>query len=311
MTFLQIDLPALLVAVLAALAAALVGNVLVLRRQALMGDALSHMVLPGIVLGFMISGTAHSWAMAAGALGAGLIGAGLVAAIRRLGRLDAATAMGVALTAMFAFGVLLLEAADASNVHLDVEHALYGALEAAIWLWPTTWADVFDPAGWAELPREIPLLLVALSGLGAAFLIAFKEIRLVTFDPDYARSLGVSGWLSELAINGAAAIAVVAAFDAVGAILVIAMLICPAAAARLLTDRLSTQIWLSLFLAASIAVAGYAAAVWAAPALGAPAALNAAGSVACAGGILLGLAAAWRRTRKDNLKTQGIRLTID
>jgi len=294
MTFLQIDLPALVVAVLAALAAALVGNILVLRRQALMGDALSHMVLPGIVLGFLISGSTHSWAMAVGALAAGLVGAGLIAVIRRLGRLDPATAMGVALTGMFAFGVLLLELADARNVHLDVEHALYGSLESAIWLWPTTWADVFDPAGWSELPREIPLLLVALAALGFGFAVAFKEIRLVAFDPDYAVALGLPGWATELCINGAAALAVVAAFDAVGSILVIAMLICPAAIARLLTDRLSSQVWLSLAAAAGVAIAGYCAAVWGAPALGAPAALNAAGMMACVGGAALAGASIWR-----------------
>lgn len=298
MTFLQIDLPALLVAVLAALAAALVGNILVLRRQALMGDALSHMVLPGIVAGFLISGAVHSWAMAAGAMAAGLAGAGLISLIVRLGRLDPATAMGVVLTSMFAGGVLLLEFADARNVHLDVEHALYGSLEASIWLWPTVWTDIFDPAGWVELPREVPLLAVALAVLGVAFAVAFKEIRAVAFDPDYAAALGLPGWLTELAINGAAALAVVAAFDAVGSILVIAMLICPAATARLLTDRLARQVWLSLIVAAAVAVAGYGAAVWAAPALGAPAALNAAGVIACVGGVALTAAVAWRNRQR-------------
>jgi manganese/zinc/iron transport system permease protein len=301
MTFLQIDLPAILVAVLAALAAALVGNILVLRRQALMGDALSHMVLPGIVVGYMISGAAHSWAMAVGALVAGLLGAGLIAMVRRLGKLDPATAMGVVLTAMFAGGVLLLEAADASNVHLDVEHALYGSLESAIWLWPMEWGDIFDPAGWSGLPKEVPLLLAALVVLGLAFVVAFKEIGLTAFDPDYAVSLGLPGWTTELLINGAAALAVVAAFDAVGSILVIAMLICPAATARLLTDRFAAQVWASLAFAVLIAIGGYAFAAWGAPALGAPAAINAAGAMAGVGGLVLGLAA-WRyRARKKQI----------
>jgi len=301
MTFWQIDFPAMLVAVLAALAAALVGNILVLRRQALMGDALSHMVLPGIVAGYMISGAADSWAMAAGAMAAGLIGAGLIAAVQRLGKLDPATAMGVVLTAMFAGGVLLLEAADASNVHLDVEHALYGSLESAIWLWPTEWTDIFNPAGWTELPTEVPLLLGALFVLAVAFAVAFKEIRLTAFDPDYAVSLGLPAWATELLINGAAALAVVAAFDAVGSILVIAMLICPAATARLLTDRFAMQVWVSLAFAVLIAIGGYAFAVLGAPALGAPAAINAAGAMAGVGGLVLGLAA-WRyRARKKQI----------
>ena len=151
MMFLQLDFPAMLVALLAALSAALVGNVLVLRRQALMGDALSHMVLPGVVGGYILTGDTKSWSMVLGALVAALAGAGLIVMIRRLGRLDAATAMGVVLTMLFALGVVMLELADASNVHLDIEHALYGSLEAAIWIGPLTWQEAL-----AARPVGIP-----------------------------------------------------------------------------------------------------------------------------------------------------------
>lgn len=294
MTFLQLDMPAMLVALLAALSAALVGNVLVLRRQALMGDALSHMVLPGVVGGYLMTGDTHSWSMVIGALIAALAGAGLIVMIRRLGRLDAATAMGVTLTMLFALGVVMLEMADASNVHLDIEHALYGSLEAAIWIGPYTWMEALDPAQWATLPREIPLLVGVLIVLAVAMVLAFKEIRLTSFDPSYAAALGLPAWASELAVNTAAALAVVAAFDAVGSILVIAMLICPAASARLLTNGLSAQIWVSLIIAALVALGGYGAAAWGAPAIGLPSALNAAGTIAVVGGIALGGAAAWR-----------------
>jgi manganese/zinc/iron transport system permease protein len=158
MTFLQIDLPAMTLAILAGLTAALVGNLLILRRQALMGDALSHMVLPGIVGGYVISGHPKSWTIVGGALLAGLLGAGLISLIQRLGRLDAATAMGVVLTTMFAAGVLLIELINISGIHLDIEHALYGSLESVIWLYPVGWKDIFNPAGWADLPREIPFI---------------------------------------------------------------------------------------------------------------------------------------------------------
>lgn len=302
MMFLQLDLPAILVALLAALSAALVGNVLVLRRQALMGDALSHMVLPGVVGGYLIAGDAQSWSMVLGALAAALAGAGLIVLIRRLGRLDAATAMGVALTMMFALGVVMLELADASNVHLDIEHALYGSLEAAVWIGPLSWAEALHPAQWSSLPREIPLLLVVLAVLGAAMVVAFKEIRLAAFDPDYGAALGLPAWVSELVINTAAALAIVAAFDAVGSILVIAMLICPAAAARLVTDRLVAQIWASLAIASVVAVTGYAAAAWGAPLIGLPAALNAAGTIAVAGGIALAAAAGWRAMHQRRVR---------
>jgi len=302
MMFLQIDFPAMLVALLAALSAALVGNVLVLRRQALMGDALSHMVLPGVVGSYILTGDTKSWSMVFGALVAALTGTGLIVMIRRLGRLDAATAMGVVLTMLFALGVVMLELADSSNVHLDIEHTLYGSLEAAIWIGPLTWQEALQPAQWTSLPREIPMLLAVLAVLAIAMLIAFKEIRLAAFDPDYGAALGLPAWVSELAINTAAALAVVAAFDAVGSILVIAMLICPAASARLITDRLAAQIYVSLLIAGAVAIGGYGAAAWAAPAIGLPAALNAAGTIAVTGGVALAIAAGWSAFRRHQTR---------
>jgi manganese/zinc/iron transport system permease protein len=199
---------------------------------------------------------------------------------------------------LFALGVVMLELAEASNVHLDVEHALYGSLEAAVWIGPLTWVEALNPAHWASLPREIPMLLAVLAVLAIAMIVAFKEIRLTAFDPDYAAALGLPAWASELAINTAAALAVVAAFDAVGSILVIAMLICPAAAARLLTERLAAQIYVSLLIAGFVALGGYAAAAWGAPALGLPAALNAAGTIAVTGGVALAAAAGNRAMRR-------------
>ena len=287
MTFLQIDLPAMTLAILAGLTAALVGNLLILRRQALMGDALSHMVLPGIVCGYVISGLPKGWAIVGGALLAGLLGAGLISLIQRLGRLDAATAMGVVLTTMFAAGVLLIELINISGIHLDIEHALYGSLESVIWLYPVGWKDIFNPAGWADLPREIPFIAGTFFTLATAFFITAKEIRLVTFDPSFSATLGIPFWLTELLINCAVAIAVVAAFDAVGSILVISMLICPTATARLITNRFNLQIGVSLFIAAFSALLGYVFAVWGAPYLGSPGAVNAAGGIACVAGTIL------------------------
>jgi manganese/zinc/iron transport system permease protein len=295
MTFLQIDLPAITVAILAGLTAALVGNLLILRRQALMGDALSHMVLPGIVAGYLISGHPKTWVTIAGALVAGLVGAAIVALIRKIGRLDMATAMGVVLTAMFAVGVLLIETTGVAGVHLDVEHVLYGSIESVIWPHPVAWANILSLDGWDHLPEEIPFLAATFAILSAAFLLTAKEITLVTFDPGFGITLGLPFWVSELAINGAVTIAVVAAFDAAGSILVIAMLICPAATARLTTNHFRSQIWASLFFAATAAIVGYSFAVWGAAALGASSAVNAAGGIACVAGFILGIVAIWHR----------------
>ena len=107
--FLQIDLPAMTAAVLACISCALVGNFLVLRRQSMLGDAISHAILPGIVVGFLVTGTRAGLGVILGALAAAIVAGVLIEAVRRLGRLDGGAAMGVVFTVMFAGGVVLIE----------------------------------------------------------------------------------------------------------------------------------------------------------------------------------------------------------
>ena len=151
MEFVALSLPPLLIGLFAAVACALPGNFLVLRKQSLIGDAISHVVLPGIVVAFLLTGRVAAWPMMLGAAAAALVAVVLIEAIRRLGRIEAGAAMGVVFTAMFAGGVLLLEQSDTSNVHLDVEHALYGNLESLIWLDATGWGSLFDPEARIEV----------------------------------------------------------------------------------------------------------------------------------------------------------------
>ena len=153
--FLQFDLPALLVGTLAALVCGLLGNFLVLRRQSLLGDAISHVVLPGIVAGFLVAGAIATVPMLLGAGAAALIAVALIELIRRLARVEPGAAMGVVFTTMFAAGVVLLEQSGARSVHLDVEHALYGNVEATIWLDVAAPSDLFDRSVLATLPDAI------------------------------------------------------------------------------------------------------------------------------------------------------------
>ncbi|MEY8837720.1 metal ABC transporter permease, partial [Cribrihabitans sp. XS_ASV171] len=118
--FVPLSLTPLLIGVFAAIACALPGNFLVLRRQALIGDAISHVVLPGIVVAFLLTGVIAAWPMMLGAAGAALVAVASIEAVRRLGRIEPGAAMGVIFTTMFAGGVLLLEQTDTSSVHLDV-----------------------------------------------------------------------------------------------------------------------------------------------------------------------------------------------
>ena len=300
--FLQIDLPAILVGVLSALACGLLGNFLVLRRQALMGDAISHVVLLGIVAAFLVTGATASWAMLAGAAVASLLAVGLIELVGRVGLLDRGTAMGVVFTTMFAAGVVLLEQSGARGVHLDVQHSLYGNIEGTVWLDATGWGSLLDPAALAGLPPVVPRLLVVTALVAALIALFYKELKVATFDPLLADSLGIpSRWISAGLVT-AVAVAAVAAFDAVGSILVIAMFVCPAATARMLTDRLSTQIWLSAAVAVIAGVAGYVLAAFGPLWLGLAGSVSAAGTIAVVAGLLQAAAmllapryGAWRR----------------
>jgi manganese/zinc/iron transport system permease protein len=288
--FLQVDLPALLACLFATLACALLGNFLVLRRQSLMGDAIAHAVLPGIVLGFLVAGTRATWPIFLGALVAAVVAAVAIDLVRRFGRLDSGTAMGVVFSIMFAGGVVLMEQAAAHSVDLDAECVLFGQLEDILWLAPDGWASLLEPAVWADLPREV-ITLAAVTAIAALCVALFyKELKITSFDPELATTLGIPAGSVNLGLMVLVGAVAVAAFEAVGSILVIAMFICPAAAARMFTDRLISQIGLSLLFAALAGIGGYIAAAWAPFWLGSDHSLGASGMVAAATGVILALA---------------------
>ncbi|MEQ9257742.1 MAG: metal ABC transporter permease [Roseovarius sp.] len=289
--FVSLSLPPLLIGIFAAIACALPGNFLLLRRQALIGDAISHVVLPGIVGAFLVTGAVAAWPMMAGAGVAALVAVFLIEIIRRLGRIEPGAAMGVVFTAMFAGGVLLLEQTDTSGVHLDVQHALYGNLESLIWLDGLGWASLLDPAALAGLPPELPRMALTLLFVAAFTLILWRPLKLSTFDEGFARTLGLPTGLIGLSLVVVAAIAAVAAFDAVGSIIVIAMFICPPAAARMMTNGLEAQIWWSVGFATLSAVLGYVLAGYGPLWLGFENAVSAAGMIATVSGLILAVTA--------------------
>lgn len=296
--FVALSLPPLLIGTFAAIACALPGNFLVLRRQALIGDAISHVVLPGIVVAFLVTGRIGTWPMMLGAAGAALISVALIELIRRLGRVDAGAAMGVTFTAMFAGGVLLLEQSDTSSVHLDVQHALYGNLESLIWLEAAGWKSLLDPVALAALPPELTRIAVTLVAVIAFVRLLWRPLKISTFDEGFARAQGIPATLLGLALVVTAAAAAVAAFDAVGSIIVIAMFICPPAAARLMTQRLEAQIWWSVAFATLSAVLGYVLAGYGPLWLGGQNSVSAAGMIATVSGMILAAAALFAPHRK-------------
>lgn len=288
--FVMLNLVPLAVGMLASVSCALLGNFLVLRRQALVGDAISHVVLPGIVGAFLVTGTIAAGAMLTGAAVAAVVAILLIESIRKAGRIEPGAAMGVVFTAMFAAGVLMLEQSNARSVHLDVEHALYGNLESIVWFSGWGWGALLDPAALAELPPPLYRLALVLAVV-VLFIVAFwKELVLGTFDAAFADSVGARPGLVGLALIVMVAVVSVMAFDAVGAIIVIAMFICPAGAARLMTDRLVPQLLWSMAFAVLAAVLGYVLAAWGPLWVGMRASVSAAGMIASVSGVILALA---------------------
>lgn len=286
-----LDLFPLLAAVLAAVSCGLIGNFLVLRKLSLMGDAMSHSVLPGLVVAFMLTGVRTAPVMFLGATLAGIATVVLVELIKRMGRVEPGAAMGVVFSVMFALGVLLIERA-ARNTDLDAACVLHGQLESLAWTSgaPASWWGVFGSATIQAAPPQVWTLLLT-AGLSIALVVAlFKELRLAAFDPAMATAQGFSATALHYLLMIFVAGATVASFEAVGSILVIAMLIVPAATARLLTDRLPSQLLVSMAVAIGAAVLGYLGSIGV-PQFFDKREVNAAGSMAVALGCLLVLAA--------------------
>jgi len=261
---------------LCAMACALPGCFLVLRRMSMMGDAISHAVLPGLAIAFLVTGQRASIPMFVGAVIAGLLTALFTQWIHRAARVDEGAAMGVVFTTMFAIGlVIIVKAAD--HVDLDPGCVLYGAIEL-------TPLDTVSLLG-MEIPRAALVNggVLMLNLLIVAFL--FKELRLACFDPGLASTLGFSPGFMHYLLMSMVAVTTVAAFESVGSIIVIAMLIVPAATAQLLTRRLLPMLLVSAGLAAAAAVLGHAGAIWLPYLAGFPP-TSTAGTMAFASGVL-------------------------
>ncbi len=296
--FVQFSLTPILIGVMASISCALPGNFLILRKQALIGDAISHVVLPGIVVAFLLTGLATAYTMMAGAAAAAIVSVVLIEAVKRLGNIEPGAAMGVVFTAMFAAGVLTLEQADLSNMHLSVNHALMGNLETLVWLRAEGWHSLLDPVALAGLPHELERIAYIFVLVVILTLVFWRWLKISTFDEGFAQALGIPATALGLGLVVVAAVAAVAAFDAVGSIIVIAMFICPPAAARLMTNRLEHQVWWSVAFATLSAILGYVFAGYGPLWFGAENAVSAAGMIAAVSGVILALACLFGPHRK-------------
>lgn len=234
-------------------ACALVGCYLVLRCMSLLGDAISHAVLPGLVVAFALSGTVSLVWMFAGALAIGVLTALLADTLHHRAGVSEDASLGVVFTSLFALGVILIKRFG-SAVDLDPDCVLNGLLELATF-------NRVSLAGIA-VPRAAvtigPVLLVNVLFI----VLCWKELLVGAFDPALAETMGFrAGWLHYV-LMALVALTTVASFEQVGSILVVAMLIVPGAAAHLLCDRLAPMLWVAAGIGAASAVVGHAAAVY-------------------------------------------------
>jgi manganese/zinc/iron transport system permease protein len=240
----------ILTASVASAACALIGCFLVLRRMAMLGDAISHAVLPGIAIAFLVSHSRAPLPMLIGAGTLGLVTALLTELLHRGGRLQQDASIGVTFTWLFAVGVILISA-FAGQVDLDQECVLYGEIAYVPW---DTWTTA---QGRSLGPRALWILGFALVFNATWIVLAWKELKICAFDPELAASLGIPVAAFHYLLMGATSITTVTAFESVGAILVVAMIVGPAATAYLLTDRLGHMLLIAVGLGVASASLGY------------------------------------------------------
>lgn len=245
----QPDIEIQLVAILTAIACALPGVFLVLRRMAMMSDAISHTVLLGIVFGFFLVGDLSSPILVVGAALMGVLTVSLVALLERTRLVKQDAAIGLIFPALFSIAVILISR-YAGNVHLDTDAVLTGEIALAPFDRMYVFGYDFGPLGIYLMGG---ILLINL----AFILIFYKELKLSTFDAGLAAALGFAPVLLHYVFMSLVSVTIVAAFDIVGTVLVVALMIAPPAAAYLLTDRLPQMLGLSALLAAACAVIGY------------------------------------------------------
>ena len=237
------------IAAVVAVACALPGVFLVLRRMAMMSDAISHAILVGIVLAFFVTADLTSPLLILAAAVTGVLTVSLVEVLNRTRLIREDAAIGITFPALFSVGVILI-ARYAGDVHLDTDVVLLGELAFAPF-------NRFEFFGRDLGPRALWVMsaILILNVLFIAFF--YKELKLVTFDASLAATLGFSPALIHYGLMTLVSITLVGAFDAVGSILVVALMIAPPVTAYLLTDRLSRMIGLSGLIGVASAVAGY------------------------------------------------------
>lgn len=235
---------------LVAISCGILGSFLVLRKMAMVSDAISHAVLPGIVIAFLLGSDMDSLGMV---LGAGLIGiltTFLIEFFHQKGKLQTDASIGVTFTWLFALGVILISY-YAGDAHIDEDCVLYGEIAY------TPLDLIYLDNGTVLGPKALIVLGVILVIILLFVSLAWKEFFITSFDSAFSISVGISSTIWHYILMSLVSLTTVASFESVGAILVVAFLITPAATAYLITTNLKKMIIYSCLFGILSAVLGY------------------------------------------------------
>lgn len=244
----------IVIGAMVAAACSLVGSFLVLRRMAMLGDAISHAVLPGIAIAFIVTKSRGSLVMLIGAGLVGLLTAFLVQVLSRNGQVRNDAAIGVTFTSLFALGVILISR-YAYMVDLDLDCVLYGVIEFTPYYTLSAFGRDWGPqAFW-----QIALVFAVCGGVISLF---FKELKIAAFDPEMATAVGINATVMHYLLMTLVSVTTVGSFEPVGAILVVAMMVVPPSTAYLLTDDVKKMVWTAMGCGVLSAVLGFFLAQW-------------------------------------------------
>jgi manganese/zinc/iron transport system permease protein len=236
-------------------ACGLIGKFIILRRLALVGDAISHSLLPGIAVAFILTSSRATLPMFIGAVFAGVLTTVMIEFIHRKSRVKPDAAIGIVFSTLFAIGVIIITG-FADHVDLDADCVLYGEIAFVPFM------DPVELKGMLIGPFPVVRMAVVLLVLTGLILLFYKELVVTSFDPGLAASLGIKNSVFHYGLMIVLSLVIVSSFESVGAILVIAMLIFPGATGLLLSDRLSVILWLVTGFSFLYSLLGIHLAIW-------------------------------------------------
>ncbi|HNQ13178.1 MAG TPA: metal ABC transporter permease [Bacteroidia bacterium] len=239
----------ILTATLIASSCAILGTFLMLRKMSMVGDAISHSVLPGIVIAYLIAGSRDSYIMLLGAAITGVLTTLFIEVLTKTVKVKEDASIGVVFTFLFSIGIILISFYT-GQVDLDQDCVLYGEIAYVPLDVIAFGSDIF-------IPRALLINSVVFFVVVYIVYRAYKAFQLCSFNEDFARSLGINARFWHLLLMSLVSIVTVVAFESVGAILVVALLSVIPASIYLLNGSLKTILWMSVLIGFLVSLAGF------------------------------------------------------